>query len=226
MIAQLAPISRGAMSTMQDDASRKARRNPVITAFMNELAYHCQGAEHAYTDLVMALSQRGRAGQRDLMQQRKAFLYVDAFLMQAALVARALWPPADVRDAEIAIVGGENAEIIAAIRQARGEQLRAALGSEVSLLENLTLWDYFAYQDARLEVWALTAQVEESAATEIRSLPASNDAIAPDVVRQLDPVAMTYTFLGEEFDLAAIAAILGWVQRAAIAWIDAQPESA
>ena len=200
-------------SAALDEPNDVALSSAVLAVFISELSLHCLGAEHAYTAMVMAVSERRSDGTRSASQIQKIFVQIDAFLFHVAMISQNLWPGGEPQEHERTEASDTIAGVLAALRSERGAQLREALGPEVSLLQDLGLWEYFVHQDARIEIWAMSNAGDGSAIVAMDVTQSLDVAEARPAVRRLDPISLSYCFCGKEFDLPAIAAVVSWLGR-------------
>jgi hypothetical protein len=188
---------------------------------MGELDTQCASAELAYTLLVLALSERDVHGVQGREQQRKIFLYIQAFLQHAAAVARMLWPtPAHGSNPEPD--NGAAADVMITVRNERARALRDLLGADTAFLRDAGLFDYPQRFERDLDAWFIATASRPVVDMAIRPASAGDDRDSRVPIRLFDPISMTYRFLGQEFDLPAIAAVLGWIHRSVARWAAAQ----
>jgi GT2 family glycosyltransferase len=203
---------------MKSDASLSTTANPVLWGAMSELDTQCASAELAYTLLILALGERDGHGMQGRDQQRKIFLYIQSFLQHAAAVTRLLWPSPNHSAAD----HGTDIDLLNRVHSERPAVLRELLGAETTLLRESGLHDYPHLYEQKIDAWFIATASRPVADMTIHAGNDSGKRDAQVSIRHFDPISMTYTVFGQNFDLPAIAAVLGWIHLSAARWAASQ----
>lgn len=184
----------------------------LLDSFFHEIDMHCSWAELAYTSLVMSLNDRDVHGFRGPSQHRRIFFYLHAFLTHTATISTMLWPSDQALDKDLERVGPELAEHLLPVRHERGKRLRKALGiKKSSLLMDGRLRDHLEHYEARVELWAMSAQGGQDMV--ISAVDANDSSASCQATRHFDPITMVFSFQCEQFDLPAFAKELARLHR-------------
>jgi hypothetical protein len=188
--------------------------NPLLRAFIDELDFQCYSAGLAYGSLMFAANVVRGSASNNREQQQEIFLYVQSFLTHASIVSMILWPSRDPQDQKGGIFAAEDQHLLQKARRQRGKQLRQVLGGvSLQTLKDRRLRDLTPLTDSVVELWALTNPTSKGS----RMLVDPDQSEERDALRHLDPISMTYSFLGEKFLLSDIA-----TELARIHWIVAE----
>lgn len=129
-----------------------------------------------------------------------------------------LWPPPEPRGNDDGLDQGL-VDAMEVVRKKRGKQLRKALGGEVKALKALGRSDFLRNYDDRIDAWSIATASERVVDMVIGPLADRDGQTSRRAMRQLDPIALTYVYLDQQFDLPAIAAVLSWTHRSVARWV-------
>ncbi len=163
-----------------------------LRIFQREVERQCKFALLAVEDLNQAFK---------VHDSDRIWYSIQSFLVAAGNVSKLLWPPKQ---------GSRK----------RGEILRNSLGVAAnSPLEPRILRNHFEHFDERLESWATISGRVNFADSNVGPLSGITGLDPSDYLRNFDPVTMTITFHGDEYDVEPV------VEAISVLWHKAQTEA-